>query len=100
MKWYIGQEIVCIKTHSEGVVLKGQVYTIKDIKQVCQCGVLLDVGIRINSDLIGKIVKCRHCYSVYYKDNAHWILETLFAPLDFDISELTELLKEPIEINK
>jgi hypothetical protein len=29
MNWHIGQDIVCIKTHSRGFATKGTVYTIK-----------------------------------------------------------------------
>ena len=76
--WYIGQDIVCIKTHSQGVVKEGQVYTIRGIKQGC-CKVEIDVGVPVYGD---KYSRCRSCGKVEKSNGVHWIYETLFKPLD------------------
>ncbi len=44
--WYIGQKVICIKDHSQGVVKKGEIYTIKGITKCVSCReVSLDIGI-------------------------------------------------------
>jgi len=91
IKWYVGQPIVCIQTHSQGVVKKGEEYTIKSIKQ-CECGgIALDVGI------ISRYEYCR-CECGYREITPLWWLsEEIFAPLDVDISELTEIITKEFQ---
>jgi len=48
--WHIGQDIVCIKSHSHGAVKEGDVYVIQGLKQSC-CMVSIDVGIRSTANL-------------------------------------------------
>jgi hypothetical protein len=92
MNWYIGQEIVCIKSHSNLAVIKGKIYTINGIVKPC-CDVLLDVGITIHTPL----VQCSICKGLRYANGDEWYLsESLFAPL-MDISELTEILERKEE---
>jgi len=94
MKWYIGQDVVCIKNHSQGAVKEGDVFTIRGLQQGC-CLLQLDVG--INTSHITQT--CSRCNKVSNKNSlVHWFGETLFAPLESitDISEIEELLKEPI----
>ena len=47
MNWYIGQEIVAIRNHSQGLFKKGDEFIIKGIKYgTCSCKVVfLDIGI-------------------------------------------------------
>lgn len=100
MKWYIGQEIVCIKTHRQGVFKKGEVYFIKGIIERCSCGILFDIGFKAKT-YIGKNVRCHDCGGIYLKSSIWYFDSTSFAPLDFDISELTDILEQPKElINK
>ena len=96
--WHIGQDIVCIKTHSEGDVKEGDVYTIKGLKDGC-CGVEINVGLKIASESTGLI--CRNCEQFEFPDKLRtfWLSEILFAPLEelTDISEVEEILNQPIE---
>ena len=96
--WYIGQDIVCIKTHSQGVVKEGNVYTIKSLSgALCKCShVMIDVGIKQDYEL----GECPNCKTHNIPLNGiMWIYEALFAPLDTltDISEIEEILNQPIE---
>ncbi len=92
IKWYVGQPIVCIQTHSQGVVKKGEEYTIQGVRQQECCGVIvLNVGMyNTNPDL-----RCT-CKNISI-DGIHWLGDKLFAPLDVDISELTEILKKEFQ---
>lgn len=98
-KWYIGQPIVAIKNSKYGNIKKGQEFTIKGL-QKCSCyccEAFIDVGLL--SDIpIGSILRCDSCnISWIRKDNIMWKHEAIFAPLDQDISELTDILKKPIK---
>jgi hypothetical protein len=94
-KWYIGQPIVAIKNSNCGRIKKGQEFTIKGLMgSICKCGdVLIDIGLRSDHDGWG----CFTCNTFRYSNNNYWKKERLFAPMDIDISELTDILKEPIK---
>jgi hypothetical protein len=99
-KWYIGQPIVAIKNAKYGNIKKGQDFIIKGLmSHQCKCkGVLIDVGIPDISPPIGTYMRCGECGTSEIKnDYIMWKVEKLFAPLDQDISELTDILKEPIK---
>jgi phage FluMu protein Com len=92
MKWYIGQPIVAIKNHSQGVFKKGQEFVIKGLQtSLCKCGcVLIDIGSTAGFNGIAKCPDCKQVAEI--GSNINWFAEVMFAPLDVDISELTELL--------
>ncbi len=93
MNWYIGQEIVAIRTHSQRLIIRGRTYKIKQLQITpCKCNnVDIDVGI---PHTYNGIVECNMC-GIKYSSNGHtWIDERNFAPLDQDISELTEILEK------
>lgn len=91
--WHIGQKVVCIKTHSLGVVQKGQTHTIQGIrKHDCGCSVItLNVGIvNPNHSSTAKMVRCPVCKHVFLKEPSHywwWIDERLFRPLETTYTE-------------
>lgn len=93
MNWYIGQEIVCVKTHSEKAVIRGRTYKINGLKRsYCNCGhTIIDVGIASPANCIHFCAKCKFQYRSV---GICYISEQLFAPLDQDISELTEVLEK------
>lgn len=91
MNWYIGQEIVCIKSHSKNAVVKDRIYTIKGIRSKC-CHNQLDVG--VTTDITN--FYCRSCGHEYNDIGVWWISEKLFAPL-MDISELESILNQQKE---
>jgi len=95
MNWYIGQDIVCVKSHTKGTVKKGIVYTIRGLQLgACGCGVVeIDVGVpKATEDARCGICSSRHINH----SNCWWIAECLFAPLDSFVNseEIAELLEE------
>lgn len=97
-KWYIGQEILCIKTHSEGLVKKGEIYTIKGLqKSNCKCHEIeIDVGV-IGDSSLGE---CLVCNTTFKKSiSIWWFSEKLFVPLEYNQEEINELIKE-IKVEK
>lgn len=99
MNWYIGQPIVAIRNHSQGIFKKGDEFTIKGLKQGC-CSIRIDIGITYNLQKFCNLTKCGICNKITIdSDNKFWFSETCFAPLDINISELTDILKEPVPCN-
>lgn len=90
--WFINQDIVCIKTHSTGIVKEGEVFTIKALQKCCT--ISMQVGV-INPKTS---TYCTYCNFNFYPHPEVWFSETLFAPLDTltDISEIEEILKQPL----
>jgi len=91
MNWYIGQEVVCIKSHCDGFVKEGKTYRISGISHgqcVHERGIIIDVGVKCTWFSYGCPICCK---VIDY--NTMWFCETLFAPL-MDISELQELAKK------
>lgn len=99
-RWYIGQPIVAIRSSSCFKIKKNKEYVIKGLIPCnCKCGgVLIDVGLLTDNNLE---VFCYTC-NIDLTDKTHvvWKHESLFAPIDFDISELTDILKQPLELQK
>lgn len=87
--FFVGQEVVCIKDHSWGVVKKGQEYKVLAIKQSPCCGSWrVDVG--IYNPAGGSRCKCGH---VIYTTTC-WIGAVLFAPKDqFKAISFTKVLE-------
>ena len=98
MKWYIGQPIVAIKNSRCGKIKKGQDFEILALKKNdCKCGnyTLIDVGVQ--KDIKNKDSdwqQCTDCGDISKLEYVQWKDEKLFAPLDTDISELTEILEQ------
>jgi hypothetical protein len=96
-QWYIGQQIVCIRTHSRGIVKSGEIYKIVGLStSKCKCvnSTLIDVGIKATADF----GKCGICHTKYQKvRDAWWLHEILFAPLEYDQNEIDKLLEINIE---
>lgn len=100
----IGQPIVCVKTHSQGVVEEGKIYRTEGFNVDCCSGELvIDVGIRYKNKtttdgdiaIIGKQYKCSRCFKLFAYDGIWWISPSLFRPLD-DLynTEIEELMNE------
>jgi hypothetical protein len=99
MKWYIGQEIVAIESHEDGHFRKGDTFTIKGLQSsFCKCQTIL-IDINMVADING--CYCGKCNARFLSNGISWFSEKRFAPLDYDISELTDILEKPLElINK
>ena len=99
MNWHIGQEIVCVKSHSQGYVTCGKIYTINGLqKSMCKCNdVDIDVGITTNNTRFA----CGGCEARWLNNaGVVWISETLFAPLEYNQDAINELLEEPVTVSK
>jgi hypothetical protein len=89
MKWYIGQEIVCIKTHPEGLVKKGEIYVIQKLSQ-CKCCILIDVGVITNQGC-----QCQECNTIV-SEYDNYFYESRFAPLEYNQDEINKLLENTL----
>jgi hypothetical protein len=97
--WYIGQDIVCIKSHSQGVVKEDEVFVIKGLRTApCNCGnIEINIGIISNGEVLHECGSCGAVTTRY--ESSRFLSERIFAPLDTltDISEIEEILSQPIE---
>lgn len=102
MNWYIGQEIVCIQTHSQGVVKRGQTFVIRGLRpSTCKCKeVEIDVGVISPNGY--RACRCYVCNNVFDEPpySTWWFSETRFAPLEYNQEAIDELVKEPILIER
>lgn len=95
MNWHIGQRIVAVKDHSQGVFKKGDEFTIKGLKKSnCKCNaVFIDIGMRNPG-----YINCNVCDTIGDYDIVRWFHEVIFQPLDELSDYTTESLIEEIEI--
>lgn len=94
--WYIGQEIVAIVNHSQGFFKEGDTFPVKGLRNaICSCD-YIEIDIGIQSNLFRTSICTRCNFRAYKTDSVCWFYEGCFAPLDFDISELTEILEQEI----
>lgn len=95
----IGEKVVCVKTHSQGVVKEGDIKTLNDFKKGCCGDLVFNVGIK-SSYKIGEYLMCPRCNKPKISDGIWWIYAKLFRPIDDlyneEIKELTEALNEPV----
>lgn len=72
-------ELLCIQTHSQKIVLAGQIYQLIRIsKSLCYCkDKLVDVGIRTSLT----IKHCPRCGGLYQGDETCWLKAFLFIPI-------------------
>lgn len=93
MNWYVGQKVVCIKTHSQGLVVKGKNYSVHGVNCCPLCGfVSLDVGVIGN----GRSWSCMKKHRVH---SGTWVATTLFRPVDALTEQIERIEKEgaPVE---
>ncbi len=93
-RFKIGQKVVCVKTHSQGLVKKGKNYIVKSNSCPCNC-IAIDVGAIVSGT--SDLNECYNCKLVYPHDNRQFICESLFAPLKEDGSSLSLTLELDIE---
>lgn len=84
MSFRIGQKVVCIKDHSQGVIKEGQTFIIKNIKTY-KCGCVgYDLGIKTYK----RLCLCGIHNSVSEETSGvHWISGRILAPIDDDFAE-------------
>jgi hypothetical protein len=79
----IGKKVICIRTHSQGVVVEGKIYMIRDLRACSTCNVLqIDVGIKSNN-VLGFCI----CKNKNPTHGIHWLSNKLFRPLDESFAE-------------
>lgn len=85
-RFYVGQEVVCVKTHSKGYVNEGSHYTIMALSTgVCSCSsVIVDVGIKLQENHVSR---CGVHRAYAPKNGNVWFSEKLFAPLQTQSEE-------------
>lgn len=97
----INEEVVCVKTHPDGVVKEGLTYTIRAIKkEECSCGyIVVDVGV-VNNEDIGNRLICQVCGAYDgINQGVWWFDHKRFAPLQTQSEEadMNEALQEVFE---
>lgn len=93
-----GQEVVCIKSHSQRIVIKDNTYTVLGIIN-CSCGrSAIDVGVKDDYPFI--ISYCECGIGIKVTNNIWWVGSSLFAsPEDWQQAEtMVEVLKEDLEL--
>ncbi len=87
----IGKKVICIKTHSQGVVQEGKIYPILDLKECTKCKLLMvDVGSKA-SKVMAKCI----CGNNHLSDGVHWVGSHILKPLDESFAE--EVLENILE---
>ncbi len=84
--FYVGQEVIGIKDHSQGYIKKGEHYTISGIMSGCKCtkNVVTVAEIAGNNRFSG----CNHC-NHFFSETGIWLSEKLFAPIQTEFQSVT-----------
>ena len=93
MNWYIGQDIVAVRDHTNKVFKLGDEFKILGIIETpCKCGgsVMIDIGY-FDPRFIG--TQCPKC-GFYFGDKQFVFYESNFAPLDPIKEAISELMEE------
>jgi hypothetical protein len=91
MNWYIGQDIVAVRDHSQGIFKRGDEFKIKGLKQApCNCK-HIDIDVGFGSQ--GDFNECAGCGFKNKSDLIWWIHETCFEPLDPIKEAISELME-------
>lgn len=109
--FYVGQKIVCIKTHSERLVVEKQKYTVLRCYIHCCGGWAVEVKEVLSTmkdNSVSKVGEIRICYTRKHRSIStgfHPLSALLFAPIQqtkfplMSFSKITEVEKEEILIN-
>lgn len=93
----VGGKVICVKSHSRGVVKKNTIHTVHDLRDApCGCG---NKEINIDIASANTSQRCSICgritHSVY---GYYWLSARLFRPLD-DFKEVTfEKIKKEVPV--
>ena len=93
MNWYIGQDIVAVRDHSNGRFKRGDEFKIKGLKEgLCACGdngnILIDIGLNDPK------LKGTRCFKCGISSNGFWYKEGWFTPLDPIKEAISELMEQ------
>lgn len=100
--WYIGQEIVSLRTSKDYPIKKGEIFTIKALKiSNCRCkNIDIHIGFFMPDD---RGQYCSICWDDDITDKGDmiaWQDERDFAPLEYNKEAIEELLKTEQTIKK
>lgn len=94
----IGDKVICIKTHSMGVVKEGKIYNIALIREFCCYRV--SVGVKYNGYQKNTThIRCQECSKIHpvSEYSEWWLSHELFRKIDESFSEqILENIKEQI----
>lgn len=93
-KFYIGQKIVAIKDHSQGIFKKGDEFTVLDVRDsLCKCN-NYDVHIGI-FDYVTLFEECSNsCFKKFRNDCFWWFCPTMFAPIELSTTTFEDVIKQ------
>ena len=84
----VGQRVVCIKSHSLKIVVKGNTYPIKGLSK-CKCGSWsVDIG-EIISKKKWDYLRCYGCGVLEKNEGTMWFASALFAPIQEQYTDAT-----------
>ena len=99
--FYVGQKVVAVASHSQGLFKQGQIFTIKSVFiSKCKCN---DWSVTIGYTSNNKLKECSTCGAVW--DNDFSFSATRFAPLQESVfpsltmSRVIEKERELISMN-
>lgn len=101
--FYVGEEVVAIRDHSQGCYTKGQTYVVRAIRKGC-CVWEIDIGAsHINSIFGFPIAACSICRNIEYNPVTWWMFASSFvskAQEQFQQVEFNKILEnEPCSVN-
>jgi hypothetical protein len=99
-KFYLGQKVVVVQDHSQGIIKKGEKFTVTGIRNVC-CGWRVTVGLRAGERLprFNGYYRCNQCNKrMYVGGQESLFCESLFAPIqdDFEAITFSKVLEEKL----
>lgn len=84
-KFYIGQKIVAIKDHSQGIFKKGDEFVVLDIKKCCE-NTLIEIGLEWGNR--NTICFCSKNHS------GNWFADWMFAPIELSTTTFEDVIKQ------
>lgn len=100
-KFYIGQQVVAIRNHSQGYFKKGQIFEVLDIMKGC-----CHYAIRINDEYLEEnyIAECAACKSQMFRKGYIFYTQDSFAPVqeisDFTFEDAIALVTKKTEVQE
>ena len=98
MSFKIGQQVVCVRSHSRGHVIKGKIYPVLGTF-ICSCGMQsIDVGHYVQDCGKNRVV-CYNC-RIPMSYSTMWYNNKLFSPLEYESAnnEVIEKYKSTEEV--
>lgn len=92
--FYIGQKVVCVKSHSQGVTREGVMYVVNGVKKCAICGnPQIDVGVPATASqwMCGPEAGCGHVSPTH---GIWWQGAHRFRPLDELHDQIERIEKE------